>query len=297
LGGAFLLLTYIFVIASCRTPPVTKDSAALSENAHIRAAAGLFPESETENKRWNWQEIAPEVQYFAFSSDIYKLRWHLLKFALNTPQLTLHAYPTANGDTADNIEETGIFDGKKTEQFAAESGAQIVLNASPFAAPNGLLNKKRKTVGMYIYEGKILSPPIEKYAALVFLQDNTPLILASQSETLPDDARFAFGGFFQILKDREIIPFRATSYDSRTAIGISEDKNTLFILAVEGENRLVSKGMSFEECALLLRTAGAADAIQMDGGSSTSLSLLGKRALGYPEIKPAGNLLGFSFRY
>jgi hypothetical protein len=277
LCGAFLFLALV----SCRTLPET-------ENTHIRPEVGLFPE----NGQWNWQEIALEVRYLAFSSDTYKLRWHLLKFALNTSQLTLHAYPATS-----NLDESGIFDGKKTERFATESGAQVVLNASPFTAPNGLLNKKRKTVGIYVYEGEILSPPIEKYAALVFLQDNCPLILSSQGEPLPADVRFAFGGFFEILKDGEIIPFFATSYDSRTAVGISEDKNTLFILAVEGENRLVSKGMSYEECALLLKTAGATDAIQLDGGSSTSLSLFGKRALGYPEIKPAGNLLGFSFRH
>jgi hypothetical protein len=279
LGGAFLFFTFIFIIASCRTLPKT-------ENTHIRPEVGLFPESG----QWTWQEIAPEVRYLAFSSDIYKLRWHLVKFALNTPQLTLRAYPEV-------MDESGIFDGKRTERFAAESGAQIVLNASPFTAPNGLLNKKRKTVGIYVYEGEILSPPVEKYAALVFLQDNCPLILTSQGEPLPADVRFAFGGFFEILKDGEITPFFATSYDSRTAVGISEDKNTLFILAVEGENHLVSKGMSYEECALLLKSAGATDAIQLDGGSSTSLSLFGKRVLGYPEIKPVGNLLGFSFHY
>jgi hypothetical protein len=280
LGGAFLFLAYILVIVSCRTPPIP------------RPEAGLFPEPETGKEQWNWQEIAPEVRYLTFTGDTYKLRWHLLKFTLNMPHLTFYAYPTVN-----DMDETGTFDGKKTEQFAAENGAQIALNASPFTAPNGLLNKPRKNVGIYIYEGKILSPPIAKYAALIFLRDNRPLILASQSEPLPDDTRFAFGGFFQILKDGEIIPFAVTSYDSRTAIGISEDKSTLFILAVEGENRLKSKGMSYEECALLLRAAGASDAIQMDGGSSTGLSLFGKRALGYPEIKPVGNLLGFSFHY
>ncbi|GMO43427.1 MAG: hypothetical protein Pg6C_05050 [Treponemataceae bacterium] len=86
---------------------------------------------------------------------------------------------------------------------------------------------------------------------------------------------------------------KATNLDARMAIGISPDKQTLFILCVAGTDWLFPRGMSYEECAFTLLKLGAYNALQLDGGSSTALVLNGKTLVGKFGVTPA-NLIGFA---
>ena len=57
----------------------------------------------------------------------------------------------------------------------------------------------------------------------------------------------------------------------RTAFGISADGRYLYILVVDGRQENYSLGADMLDLALLLKAAGAADAINMDGGGSSTL--------------------------
>ena len=76
--------------------------------------------------------------------------------------------------------------------------------------------------------------------------------------------------------------FRKTN-DSRTAVGLSEDGRTMYVLSVEGEDEKSSTGLSYEQCNEIFMALGCFTAMQFDGGGSTNLFLDGKRALSYPE--------------
>jgi hypothetical protein len=56
----------------------------------------------------------------------------------------------------------------------------------------------------------------------------------------------------------------------RSAIGISRDSATLYLVAVEGRRR-TSVGMSLDELADAMLSIGAYDALNLDGGGSTAL--------------------------
>ena len=56
----------------------------------------------------------------------------------------------------------------------------------------------------------------------------------------------------------------------RSAVGISKDGKTVFLLAAEGRMKR-SSGLSAEETASILKTVGAADAMLFDGGGSVAL--------------------------
>ncbi|MGF1475562.1 MAG: phosphodiester glycosidase family protein [Geminicoccaceae bacterium] len=57
----------------------------------------------------------------------------------------------------------------------------------------------------------------------------------------------------------------------RTAAGISEDGRTLYLVTVDGRQPGVSVGATITELGLLMRTIGAHDAVNLDGGGSTTL--------------------------
>jgi hypothetical protein len=60
----------------------------------------------------------------------------------------------------------------------------------------------------------------------------------------------------------------------RTAVGFSRDSTTLFILAVDGRSQR-SAGVTLDELALLMRRLGAWQAMNFDGGGSTTMVIDG----------------------
>lgn len=60
----------------------------------------------------------------------------------------------------------------------------------------------------------------------------------------------------------------------RTAVGVTEDGKLLLVVA-DGRNPAVSSGLTLEELAELMRSLGARDAMNLDGGGSSTLVLRG----------------------
>ena len=66
-------------------------------------------------------------------------------------------------------------------------------------------------------------------------------------------------------------PNRKPNLAPRTAFGISEDGRYLYVLVVDGRQEDYSQGADMIDLALLLKAAGASDAINVDGGGSSTL--------------------------
>ena len=63
----------------------------------------------------------------------------------------------------------------------------------------------------------------------------------------------------------------ATARHPRTAVGIARGGRRLLLVVVDGRRRGYSDGMTLRELADLMRGLGARDAINLDGGGSTTL--------------------------
>ena len=159
--------------------------------------------------------------------------------------------------------------------LASRKKAFVAINSTPFT-------KTGKLVGIHREKGEDFSRPAGKYDALCFDSTLTAFVVCNQ-ELIPDSAIYAFGGFWCILKDGIEQPFKLSRKDSRCAAGISSGGKKLFILtSVAGKK---SKGLSYQECSRIFKELGCTDAIQFDGGSSTTLYVMGKRVAG-PFIVP-----------
>jgi hypothetical protein len=93
------------------------------------------------------------------------------------------------------------------------------------------------------------------------------------------------GGWPRILQDGRIVAADAPTVEGtisrnaemrhpRTAIGFSRDSSTLFLLTVDGRSEN-SGGMTLIELATMLRTLGAWQALNFDGGGSTTMVIEG----------------------
>ena len=83
----------------------------------------------------------------------------------------------------------------------------------------------------------------------------------------------AFGGGAMLVSDGKALTsfsHNITGNNPRSAIGISEDGETLYLVAVNGRQG-ESRGMSMTELASLMEKLGCHSAINLDGGGSTNM--------------------------
>lgn len=212
---------------------------------------------------------------------------HAVKIDLKHPDLKINPYPELSSIT---------YPSKRSSLLAKDN--DIVINTIPYSQKIPLLGVK-KPVGILSYHNLRYSPSNPHYGALSISYDKFGYyaqIYASQDQ-IPhentDEILCIQGGFWQILKDGTVIDFKDIK-DSRTAVGISKDNAYFYILVVEGENKTISQGLSYNQCGELFKVMGAWNALEFDGGSSTCLYILGKNALSYSKNPALPGYLCFS---
>lgn len=89
-------------------------------------------------------------------------------------------------------------------------------------------------------------------------------------EVAPVRPRMAISGDRPLLEDGRIVVVNDTVEAPRTAVGIDRDTRSLILLAVDGRQSF-SCGATMVGLARLMRRLGADDALNLDGGGSTSM--------------------------
>ncbi len=87
--------------------------------------------------------------------------------------------------------------------------------------------------------------------------------------TVKNDLVEALGGRATLLSSG-IIPTSAVVTDPRTAIGVSEDGNTVYMLVVDGRRYHYANGMDYLDMGKCFKAIGAYNAINLDGGGSST---------------------------
>jgi hypothetical protein len=126
--------------------------------------------------------------------------------------------------------------------------------------------------------------PADLRAALLALRpDDTVRIQMSLTPLHPTEA---VGGRPVLVRDSIVTaavdiegqPGFATGRHPRTAVGIARGGSRLIIVVVDGRQKPYSDGMSLRELAGLLLSLGARDAINLDGGGSSTFVVAGQKA-------------------
>jgi hypothetical protein len=81
-------------------------------------------------------------------------------------------------------------------------------------------------------------------------------------------------GAIRITDKEELIDINNTSSRARSAVGYNST-GKVFLLAVEGNNAQGGAGLSLNELAQLMMEMGCTDALNLDGGGSTSMTVNG----------------------
>ena len=173
------------------------------------------------------------------------------------------------------------FEARTTSQFLEEFDLQLAINADffdPWKDYSPLVyyphvGDGTNVRGISASQGDITTlgyVPSQDYVTLYISKDNHASFTAPQGEIYN-----AVSGNINILHEGQIPQFEDEPYfqkrHPRTAVGLSEDENTLILIIVDGRQPNYSDGATLPELSQMLLDAGAHNAINLDGGGSSTI--------------------------
>ena len=169
-----------------------------------------------------------------------------------------------------------------TSQFLSSSGAQIAINANFFsnvAATSG----PEDLIGLGVSNGVIVSPQTfgnDDAAASLLLSKTNQAMILSASNTAAN-----LTNVFNAVSGNQIVtngvdtssttptgaPHDPFGLDPRTGVGVSQNGQYLYLIAVDGRQPGYSVGVTTSDEAALMIGVGIYNGLNLDGGGSTAL--------------------------
>lgn len=217
-----------------------------------------------------WKPIFNGLETRQVSTDLPRLmQIHAVRVDLQVPGIDLLVTPS-NGEAPEDAAA------RTTSEFLAEFKCQAAINGSAFSPLATRPAQPQDVIGLSLSRGEQYSPP-NKYDALLVTQDLEARIARPPID--PGNAHNGLSGFYALLidgknngTDKNIHP--------RSAVGISEDGRYLILMVIDGRQLGYSEGATTAETAEWMRKLGAHNALNLDGGGSTTLVIQG------PDGKP-----------
>jgi hypothetical protein len=169
-------------------------------------------------------------------------------------------------------------DARTTSQFLDEFGGQIAVNGDGFTPwstnpldPYPKPGEPVDPLGLAISNGEIYSEP----------RDNVPVLYVTpagkvQFNDPPNNIAYAISGLEMIVTNGKAAGGLDGEAEPRTAIGLNRANNKLFLVVVDGRQPGSSEGATLSELAAILFEYGAHNAMNMDGGGSSTLVMEGE---------------------
>lgn len=211
------------------------------------------------------------------------MRMHIVRIDLDAPGIRFLVTPPKGHPPRETVRQT-------TLAFLIEQHAQIAINAH-FFTPWPTEDTEVDLKGLAASDGRIYSTfehdlayPFQKnLPALNIAADNTPTIVYEAAGDTTGIATEPQVAVHNALSGNEQILCRGANvtgtgkWDNalhpRTAIGIAPGRK-LVLFVVDGRQPGISEGMKTSEvAAVLARDCGVTDAINLDGGGSTTLAM------------------------
>lgn len=209
-----------------------------------------------------WQPLAPGVDYARANFAVPRpLKCHALRIDLQEPDLEFVVNPgtePADGTVAAHWPSSFL---RRFDLIAA-------INATPFTPEATLPGTTVRLQGLAIAEGRPWAAKVSNLDALVVTRDHMVRFLRNDSPVT--NAWAGVGGFLMTLREGRNVG-EISPQDAATTVGVSADGRWMFWLVVDGGQPGYSEGATPQETAALLLQLGAAEAINLDGGSSSTL--------------------------
>lgn len=209
-----------------------------------------------------------------FASDSSPLQRKIFLFEVNLDKATILATLPDDDDNSYGNSKTQ----KMTEQITVLAEKRTLLNV--LGGVNGdffqIASKPYTIQGVLYRGGKCFKDTFTDKVNTVFaiLKDGTATCLTQSEFTdVKTNIKEAVGGRQNLLEKGSKVSFSDTKLEPRTCVGVSRDGHTVYILIVDGREDLYgtgSYGASYDALARLMLAFGAYEAINLDGGGSST---------------------------
>ena len=187
----------------------------------------------------------------------------------------------------ENIEVKTVLAGPD-DSFGLAPVSELVARSGAIAGVNGVFHASDGTpLGLVITDGRLKSLPIMARTAMGITQDGRILMdnvsIDAEGNLVPDwleeGVVYAVGGGPRLVKDgkanvtslqEQFKADVARGRAPRTAVGVTDD-GKLLLVAVTGRQAYYSIGVTLEELADIMIELGAKDAMNLDGGGSSTM--------------------------
>ena len=161
----------------------------------------------------------------------------------------------------------------RTSVFAKEQNCILAINgeAGLSAAPDCDLGEWK---GNWISDGKVVMMADTDLRPFIgFSKNNTAhYSIESKVDTVLNAEKYnAIWGRFDILVDNEFIIHEGDYPYSRTVMGTNADGSVLYLMIVDGKRPDFSEGLTYLNCAKMLKALGATNAMACDQGGSSCM--------------------------
>ncbi len=208
--------------------------------------------------------MATEIKYTSTASLPMKL--FVFEVDLTNPNINIEV------STANNYMAGNAYSRQKMTQ-------QAILKDTPGHSVYGGVNgdffnlTTGEPQGILYKDGTAIKTTFQDAVCTFFaITKDKKAIIASQSEynSLKTTLKEAIGGRVWLIKNGSIVTQSDKTLEPRTCIGVSKDNQHVYILAVDGRSSTYSNGMSYGELSKCLLALGSNNAINLDGGGSTT---------------------------
>ena len=150
----------------------------------------------------------------------------------------------------------------------------VAVNASPWRPwTTPYTHKYADPPGVNISDGELVGSRGSNPAFVVYRDGRVDIVDKVPKKDFPK-IKDALAGFCIVARDDKVLPDThsvARGCHPRTAYGLSADRRYLYIAVVDGRNKRWSLGVKGAELGALMIEAGASDAVNMDGGGSSTM--------------------------
>lgn len=224
-----------------------------------------------------WKTLYSSIEHVNFKIEDPLLNVNVLRIDITNPNLTFHTTPRNENWVADENET----DRRTLPDSVVEENMLVAVNANfyqPFNAQTRVSRGPADNKGLVVSNGVLVSPTIDGFPSFIQNKDGSVEIRSVRPEDSLDNIQTAVSGRNYVLKDGECVSKEeAESFaylktrHPRTVVGISKDKKFVYLVTIDGRQPEFSVGTTMLESGRILLQLGAYDAVNLDGGGSTTM--------------------------
>jgi hypothetical protein len=221
-----------------------------------------FPKAEAQDLgKITWQPLYQGVDFFQTTLDAPRpMVIYALRIDLQQPGVAIITTPG-------NPDQPGTTLGLKTSTFLKETDCQVAINAAHFAPVINLERQPQRVTAAHVSDGQIVASHQNSPALLIDAQGRASV---ARPPINLEGIQQAVGGFSIVLENGTNRGGNDPTHP-RTAAGVGEEGRLLYLLIVDGRQPGISEGATTRELGALFLQLGADQAINLDGGGTTTL--------------------------